>query len=66
MHVVAKLNPDFAIGNKISRSIYGQTNLRLQSEQSTSVGESFRLVTKVGFRFSFHLSELVRIISRGQ
>ena len=52
-------NPDFAIGNKVSRSIYGQSNLRLQSEQSTSAGRSFRLVTMAGFRFSFHLSELV-------
>ena len=51
--------------NEISRSIYGQSNLRLQSKQSTSGGGSCRLVTEIGFRFSFHLSEsnLVRINS---
>ena len=54
--LLTKQNPDFTIGNKISRSIYGQTNLRWKS---TSVGGSFRLVTKTSFRFSFHLSELV-------
>ena len=31
------LNPDFAIENSISCSIYGQANLRLQSERFTSV-----------------------------
>ena len=53
--LLSKLNPDFVIGNKISHSIYGQTNLRLQSKQSRSVGGSFRLVAKAGFRFSFLL-----------
>jgi len=47
--LLTMLNPDFAIGNKISRSIYGQTNLRLQSKQSTSEGGSFRLETKAAF-----------------
>ena len=45
--LLINLNPDFAIENEISRSIYGQTNLRLQSEQSTSGGGSFRLVLKL-------------------
>ena len=63
--LLINLNPDFAIENEISRSIYGQTNLRLQSKQSTSGGGSFNLVTETGFRFSFHLSDsnLVRISS---
>ena len=55
---LTKLNPDFAIVNKVSHSIYGQINLRLQSEQSTSVGGLFRLVTKAGFRFPFLLDHL--------
>ena len=50
-------SPDFAIENEISRSIYGQTDFRLQSKQSTSGGGSFRLITETGLRFSFHLSE---------
>ena len=55
--LLTNLKPDFVIENKIPRSIYGETNLRLQSKQSTSERGSFGLVTETGFRFSFHLSE---------
>ena len=55
--LLTNLKPDFAIENWISRSIYGETNLRLQSKQSTSERGSFGLVTETGFGFSFHLSE---------
>ena len=56
--MASNLNSDFAIENKIFRSILDQPNLRLQSERSTSEGGSFSLVTESGFRFSFHLNKL--------
>ena len=43
--LLANLNPDFAIENSIFCSIKDQTNLRLQSERSTSERGSFRLVS---------------------
>ena len=43
--LLAKLNQDFAIENSIFCSIKDQTNLRLQSERSTSERGSFRLVS---------------------
>ena len=55
--LLTNLKPDFVIENKISCSIYGQSNLRLQSKQSQR--GSFGLVlTEAGFRFSFRLSEI--------
>ena len=45
--LLINLNPDFVIENEISHSIYGQTNLRLQSKQSTSGDGSFSLVLKL-------------------
>ena len=63
--LLTNLKPDFAIKNWISHSIYGKTNLRLQSKQSTSKLGSFGLVTETGFRFSFHLSEFGVIIPCG-
>ena len=44
--LLINLNPDFAIENKISRSIYGQTAIQSKL-QSTSGGGSFRLVLKL-------------------
>ena len=54
-------NPDFAIQNLIFRSIkdYVLTNLRLQTEQSTSAFELFTLVCQSVFRFSCHLTKLL-------
>ena len=45
------------MGKKISLSIYGQTNLILQSKQCTSEDGSFRLDTKAGLLGLFLLSE---------
>lgn len=39
--LLTNLNPDFAVENLISRSIYSQTNLRLYTEQSASDGGLF-------------------------
>ena len=55
--LLTTLKSDFAIENYIFRSIYVETNLRLQSKQSTSERGSFGLETETGFRFPFHLSE---------
>ena len=52
-------NPDFAIQNLIFRSIKDLTNLRLQTEQSTSAFELFTLVCQSVFRFSCHLTKLL-------
>ena len=57
--LLANLNPDFAIENSIFCSIKDQTNLRLQSERSTSERGSFRLVSQSGFRSLFHLMKLL-------
>ena len=58
--LLANLNPDFAI--EISFffcSINDQTNLRLQSQRSTSERESFRLASQSGFRSLFQLMKLL-------
>ena len=57
--LLVNLNPDFAIENSIFCSIKDQTNLRLQSERSTSERGSFRLVSQSGFRSLFHLMKLL-------
>ena len=56
---VASFRSDFAIRNCIFRFIKDKTNLRLQSERSTSALGSFRLVSQPGFRFLFHLTKLL-------
>ena len=53
--LLANLNLDFAIENSIFCFIKDQTNLRLQSERSTSECGSFRLVSQSGFRSLLHL-----------
>ena len=57
--LLANLNLDFAIENSIFCSIKDQTNLRLQSERSTSERGSFRLVSQSGFISLFHLMKLL-------
>ena len=58
--LLANLNPDFAIKNSLFCSIKDQTNLRLQSERSTSERGSFcRLVSQSGFRSLFLLMKLL-------
>ena len=57
--LLANLNPDFAIENSIFGAIKDQTNLRLQSERSTSERGSFRLVSQSGFRSLLHLMKLL-------
>ena len=56
--LLANLNPDFVIENSIFRSIKDQTDLRLQSERSTSERGSFRLKSQSGI-FFFHLLKLL-------
>ena len=53
--LLANQNLDFAIENSIFCFIKDQTNLRLQSERSTSECGSFRLVSQSGFRSLLHL-----------
>ena len=50
--LLANLNLDFAIENSIFCFIKDQTNLRLQSERSTSECGSFRLVSQSRFKIS--------------
>ena len=57
--LLANLNQDFAIENSIFCSVKDQTNLRLQSERSTSERGSFRLVSQSGFRSLFQLMKLL-------
>ena len=51
--LLANLNPDFVIENSIFRSIKDQTDLRLQSERSTSERGSFRLKSQSGIFVPF-------------
>ena len=57
--LLANLNQDFAIENSIFCSVKDQTNLRLQSERSTSERGSFRLVFQSRFISLFHLIKLL-------
>ena len=57
--LLANLNPAFVIENSIFCSIKNQTNLRLQSERSTSERGSFRLVSQSRFISLFHLMKLL-------
>ena len=63
--LLVNLNPDFAIENSIFCSIEDQTNLRLQSERSTSKRGAFRLVSRSGLRCLFLLTKTVRLSPKG-
>ena len=57
--LLVNLNTDFAIKTSFFCSIKDQTNLRLQSERSTSERGSFRLLCQSGFISLFQLLKLL-------